>query len=78
MQETPHPPSMKLLIWIRTNGFKQGQLARAASRSDAWISKRLRDHVPPTKEDRELIRAAAEQLAGKRVKLADLFPPEAA
>lgn len=69
---------MKLLIWIREHGLKQGQVAEAAGRSDAWISKRLRAREPITAEDRKLIREACQRLAGRHVSMADLFEPEAA
>lgn len=65
-------------MWIRENGLTQGKVASAAGRSDAWISKRLRAHSPITPEDQQLIRVACERMVGKRVKLTDLFEPEAA
>lgn len=68
----------KLLLWIRDRGLKQGEVAAAAGRSDAWISKRLRAHSETTEEDRRLIRAACSKLTGRRVSMADLFEPEAA
>ncbi len=68
----------RLLLWIRENRLTQGTVASAAGRSDAWMSKRLRGHSLITSEDRQLIRTACEVLVGKRVRLMDIFDPEAA
>lgn len=69
---------MRLLVWIRENGLKQGVVAAAAGRSDAWLSKRVRDHRAATADDRELILSAARKLTDRSVTMADLFEDKAA
>lgn len=70
---------LNLVIWLRRNGAKQRSIAELSGRSDAWISKLInRPFSETTDEDRELVRKACEQIAGKRVRASELFTKEAA